>query len=193
MDLDTKNFRQQIIEADIQMALIELGKLYPEYDPSDMHNVDTPKRIAKMWIEMFRGLGEPDFEFTVFPNESDSYCNWIIERDIEFSSMCAHHFMPFMGVVHIGYVPDEIICGLSKLPRVVDYFAARPQVQERLGEDILNYLYMNLKPKKIAIIIESKHTCVGCRGIKSRNAETMTTHSYNYNDLLQFKELLKKG
>ena len=178
------------MEEHIRSALEYLSMIYPYYDLTNPHNINTPKRIAKMWIESFKGLNPPDFEFTIFPNE-DEQDGWIIEKNIEFSSFCAHHLMPFFGVAHIGYIPDKVICGLSKIPRVVEYYSSKPQVQETLGEEILYYLYMNLKPKKLVVIIEAKHTCVGCRGIKSRNVETITTHSLNKKDLLEFKELLK--
>lgn len=178
------------LEAALAKALYSIKGVYPDFDPTDAHNIDTPRRIAKMWVEMFKGLELMDFQFTKFINEDCKSGNWIILKDIEFSSMCQHHFLPFSGVVHIGYVPKNHICGISKLARVVDYFSQRPQVQERLGKDILDFLYSELKPYKLAIIIESKHSCVGCRGIKSRNASMITTHSRDIADLREFKELI---
>lgn len=178
------------IEGALSGAIGNLRFIYPSFDPHDEHNEDTPKRIAKMWVEQFRGLGEMNFTFTTFPNE-DTGDNWVIKKDIEFSSMCQHHFMPFFGKVHIGYVPSDEICGISKLDRVVDHFSKRPQVQERLGNDIKNFLQANLKPKKLVIIVESVHTCVACRGIESRNSTMVTTHSNHMNDVFDFKELLK--
>lgn len=178
------------IEFNLAMAINELKNIYPDFNPTDSHNIDTPKRIAKMWVEQFIGLDEMDFKFTTFDNE-DENSNWIIKKDIEFSSMCQHHFMPFFGKVHIGYVPDEKICGISKLDRVVDYFSKRPQVQERLGNDIQHFLQMELKAKKLVVIVESLHTCVACRGIESRNSTLVTTHSYNNKDVIEFKGMIR--
>jgi GTP cyclohydrolase I len=182
---------ESVLETHIMGAMMALSEIYPEFKLSDSHNVKTPQRIAKAWIEMCRGLGEPDFEFTTFEMESAYAGDWVVLKDIEFSSMCQHHFMPFSGKVHIGYVPSDKIVGISKLARVVDYFAARPQVQERLGDEILDYLEEKLHPQKIAIIIESSHTCVACRGARSRNSKMMTTHSYEIKDVKEFKELIR--
>ena len=188
------------LEEDIGKALETLGKIYPEYDNKDEHNIGTPHRVAKMWIEMFKGLGEKDFNFTTFSNEEElGYTpikgeelprNWVVLKDIEFSSMCQHHLMPFSGVVHIGYLPSREICGISKLAREVDYFSARPQVQERLGKDIYNFLWKELRPRALIVIIESKHSCVGCRGIKSRNSKMITVNSMYPEDIAEFKRLI---
>jgi len=178
------------MEQNIERAMYLLSVLYPKFKAKDSHNLNTPKRIVKMWLERFSGLGEMDFEFTVFPNE-DENSNWVIKKDIEFSSMCQHHFMPFFGKVHIGYIPRDVICGISKLDRVVDYFSKRPQVQERFGSDIQHFLQEELDAKTVVVIVESLHTCVACRGIESRNSTMITTHSSNLNHLLTFKELIR--
>jgi len=182
------------LEKHVEDALKELSVIYPSYNLKDPHNKGTAHRIAKMWIENFKGLGEMDFEFTTFPFESkvDNECsNWIIIRDIEFSSWCAHHFLPFSGTIDIGYIPNEIIAGASKLPRAVDYLSAKPQVQEELGEDIINFLYDRLHTPKICVRIVSKHTCIACRGAKSRHAEMVTFHSFKKADLKEFLGMLK--
>lgn len=181
------------MESHIREALLALEREYPEYKTDDPHNVDTPKRIAKAWMEMCRGYDDCGFDFTTFPNDRDcSYSdNWIYLTNIEFSSLCQHHFMPFYGIVDIGYVPAERIVGISKLARVTEYFAKRPQVQERLGDDIVDFLYDNLRPLKVAVRIRSTHTCIACRGIESRNSEMITYHSYNQQHLKEFMEMIR--
>jgi GTP cyclohydrolase I len=116
---------------------------------------------------------------------------WIIKKDIEFSSWCAHHFLPFYGKVTIGYVPNDKICGLSKLDRIVNHLSKKPQVQEILGDEILSFLDEKLAPKRLVVIIESTHTCVACRGAESRNSSMITTHYYDVSDLKEFKEMVK--
>lgn len=180
----------EIMESHLSMALFELKNVYPNFDPNDAHNIKTPKRIAKMWVENFAGLGEPNFEFTTFPNEQE-FPNWIIKKDIEFSSMCQHHFMPFYGTIDIGYIPNEKMVGLSKLDRTVQYLSARPQVQERLGDDIAHFIHTNLRPQKIVVRVKSEHTCVSCRGARSRNSEMVTFHCHNNKDLKEFMEMLR--
>lgn len=182
---------EEKLEEKIGEALKVLHEIYPDYDNADEHNIKTPHRIAKMWIEMFKGLGEADFEFTTFKNESSIKEDWVILKDIEFSSMCQHHLLPFSGVVHIAYIPSDEICGISKLARVVDYFSARPQVQERLGRQIFNFIKKELDPNSLVVIVEAKHTCVACRGIKSRNSTMITTSSMYEEDVREIRELIK--
>lgn len=160
----------------LETALYALGLIYPHFNDCEEHNMDTPRRIADMWIEMFKGLEDPNFNFTTFPNEYP--CDSVELKDIEFSSMCMHHMLPFSGIINIKYVPNHTICGISKLARAVDYFSARPQVQEKLGEELKAFLVEKLHPKFLFIEIVSKHSCVGCRGAKARNSSMTTEHSY---------------
>ena len=184
-----RDILKQGITKDLENALKKLGAYYSKYNEKNPHNVGTPDRIARMWIDMFRGLDEPTFEFTTFPNDCE-LPSWIIKRDIEFSSMCQHHFMPFYGTIDIGYIPKKKMAGISKLDRAVDYVSKRPQVQEKLGEELLHFLYINLQPEKIAVRIKSTHTCVACRGAESRNSEMVTFHAYSPSVLKDFLGLL---
>ena len=125
--------------------------------------INTPKRAAKAWREL---LKTENFNFTVF--ESNGYDEMIISKDINYYTFCEHHLLPFFGVAHIGYIPDKKIVGLSKLARTVEYFSKRLNTQEYLTDNIAEFLYLNLKPKGIGVIIEGRHLCQEMRGIKKR-------------------------
>jgi GTP cyclohydrolase I len=148
---------------------INLGKI-------SNHLVKTPERIIKVWEEFTSGYNMT-VDMALSPAETS--VGMIMERNIEFSSICAHHFLTFDGSIDIAYIPGEYICGASKLARVVEMFSKRLQLQEFLGDDIVDYLLKNLQPKALAVKIHSKHTCIACRGIKARNAEFVTYHSRN--------------
>jgi GTP cyclohydrolase I len=135
----------------------------------------TPERVAKMYLEMFHGLVEgAEPEVTTFPNE-ENYRSMVMERDIPFYSMCAHHFVPFYGHAHIAYIPNRRIVGLSKLPRILEFYAKRPQIQERLTEQAADYLWNNLQPLGAMVVIEARHLCVEMRGVKKPGALTVTS------------------
>jgi GTP cyclohydrolase I len=137
--------------------------------------VDTPKRIARMYIdEIFGGINAPELALTVFPN-TEKYNELIVEKGIEFYSTCAHHFVPFFGSVCIGYLPDKVYVGLSKLARVVEHFSRRPQVQERLTMQIADYLFKTLEPKALMVIIKAEHLCMSMRGVKKPRHLTITS------------------
>lgn len=139
--------------------------------------VGTPERIASMYAEFFippDQYREPPFKFTMFPNE-EGIDDLVIVKDIHFFSMCEHHLIPFFGTAHVGYLPHEKIVGLSKIPRVVDWYARRPQLQERLTAQIANFIREQLRPKGVIVVIEARHLCVAMRGIKSINAVTVTS------------------
>lgn len=139
--------------------------------PTTESNKDTPLRVAKMWCnELFenrnnRNIGELNDCMKTFPNEYGS--DMVIVRDIEFNSMCEHHWLPFSGKVTVGYVPGDKVIGLSKIPRVVKYFSRKPQLQEQLTTEIGEYLYNLLKPMAIFVEVEATHQCVKCRGAES--------------------------
>ena len=146
-------------------------------------NEDTPLRVAKMYCnELFRNrndahLDELNEKMKVFPNEGTT--TPITVGGIDFSSTCEHHWLPFMGTVTVSYVPNHSIIGLSKIPRVVKYFSQRPQLQERLTNDIGKYLVDLLQPKSLTVVVNATHTCVMCRGAES-NCETTTSYEYEY-------------
>lgn len=133
-------------------------------------NVDTPKRVAKMWVnELFKNEGktldELDHSMKVFPNKYNN--DIVVLKDIEFHSICEHHWLPFSGKISIGYAPAEKIIGLSKIPRVVKYFSQKPQLQEKLVEEVGTYLNSVLKPLFLFIRAEAVHQCVACRGAEA--------------------------
>lgn len=144
-------------------------------DPLDPNLRDTDNRVARMYLEMFHGLSEgAEPKVTVFPNE-EHYTAMVMEKDIPFYSMCAHHFVPFYGHAHIAYIPNERIVGLSKMPRIVEFYACRPQLQERLTEQIAGFMAEKLAPQGVMVVIEARHLCVEMRGVKKPGALTVTS------------------
>jgi len=146
-----------------------------QLDLSDPNYEETPRRVAKMYLEMFHGLMEgSEPRVTTFPND-EGYHHMVIEKEIPFYSMCAHHFVPFYGHAHIAYIPQDSIVGLSKLPRILEFYAKRPQLQERLTEQVAEYLWSNLNPLGVMVVIEARHLCVEMRGVKKAGALTTTS------------------
>jgi GTP cyclohydrolase I len=137
----------------------------------------TPKRVAKMYIEeIFSGLNpanEP--KIALFENKF-GYNEMLVEKNISFYSNCEHHFVPIMGKTHIAYISSGQVIGLSKLNRIVQYFAKRPQVQERLTMQIAKYLQKVLKTEHVAVYIDAKHLCVSSRGVKDDATSTITSY-----------------
>lgn len=147
--------------------------------PITESNKGTPLRVAKMYCnELFKNRNNNNIEelnsrMKTFPNNYDN--DMIILGNIDFDSMCEHHWLPFSGKVTVGYVPSDRVIGLSKIPRVVEYFSKKPQLQEQLTKEIGEYLYYLLKPHAIFVEIEATHQCVKCRGAKS-NCSTHTNY-----------------
>jgi GTP cyclohydrolase I len=153
-------------------SIIEILGLDPAADPNLK---DTDRRVAKMYLEMFSGLSEgAEPNITCFPN-NEGYSAMVMEKDIPFYSMCAHHFVPFYGHAHMAYIPNERIIGLSKMPRIVEFYAKRPQLQERMTEQVAGYLEQRLRPQGIMVVLEARHLCVEMRGIKKPGATTVTS------------------
>lgn len=145
---------------------------------ADRQTVDTPMRVAKSWMkDLIVGSVTENPSMTVFPNE-ENYKGIVIQTGIRVNSLCAHHNLPFNGWASVAYVPEENVIGLSKLNRVVDWFARRPQMQESLTQQIHDFLTEKLKCKSIAVSISSKHLCCGNRGIKHPES-VMTTNSFS--------------
>lgn len=143
-------------------------------DPSREGLRDTPKRVARMYEELFTGLTEdPGAHLEV--SFTESYDEMVVLRDIPFYSMCEHHLLPFMGQAHVAYIPDGKVAGLSKLARVVEAFARRPQVQERLTCQIAELLMDKLHAKGVGVILEATHTCMTIRGVKKPGAVMVTS------------------
>jgi GTP cyclohydrolase I len=133
--------------------------------------VRTPARIARAYAEL---LTPREFSLTTFPND-EGYDELVIARDIPFTSVCEHHLLPFMGTAVVAYLPAERILGLSKLARVVELFARRPQVQERMTTQIARWLQDNLAPKGVGIVLQAEHTCMTIRGVGARGSTTVTS------------------
>jgi len=146
-----------------------------DLDLTDDSLQDTPRRVAKMYVnEIFRGLdANKEPRISNFDNVY-GYHGPLIERNIQLKSFCEHHFLPIYGVAHVGYIPTDKVIGLSKLNRIVEYFARRPQVQERLTVDIANHLQKVLGTEDVAIVIDAKHMCVEYRGVEHCGSSTVT-------------------
>jgi GTP cyclohydrolase I len=132
---------------------------------------DTPRRIAAAYGEL---LTPEPFEPTTFPNE-EHYDELVLVRDIPFHSLCEHHLLPFHGVAHVAYLPGERIVGISKLARVVELFARRLQVQERLTVQVAGWLERELAPKGVGVVLEAEHLCMTLRGVQKPGARTVTS------------------
>jgi GTP cyclohydrolase I len=144
-------------------------------DLKDPNLAETDLRVAKMYIEMFHGLAEgAEPKVTTFPNE-EGYSHMVMEKEIPFYSMCAHHLVPFYGHAHIAYIPRERILGLSKFARILEFYAKRPQLQERLTEQVVTYLEEKLQPLGAMVVVEARHLCVEMRGVKKPGALTVTS------------------
>jgi GTP cyclohydrolase I len=144
-------------------------------DRADPNLAGTPERVAKMYLELFQGLTEgAEPKVTFFPND-EHYTAMVIEKDIPFYSLCSHHFVPFYGHAHIAYVPNDKIVGLSKMPRILEFYARRPQLQERLTEQVAAFLAAKLDPQGVMVVIEARHLCVEMRGVKKPGALTVTS------------------
>jgi len=152
-------------------AILDLLNL----DRTDPNLASTPERVARMYLEMFHGLREgAEPAVTMFPNE-EGYEAMVVEREIPFYSMCAHHFVPFYGHAHLAYIPGKHIVGLSKLARILEFYAKRPQIQERLTEQVADFLWTRLEPQGAMVVIEARHLCVEMRGVRKPGALTVTS------------------
>jgi len=162
-------------EARIEAAVTSIIKAIGE-NPEREGLVDTPKRIAEMYAELFMGLDrDPKEELTV--GFEVGHREMVIVKDIPFYSMCEHHLLPFYGVAHIGYLPnvDGRVVGLSKLARVVEIIASRPQLQERMTTEIADAIVDGLKPSGVAVIVQAEHLCMIMRGVKKPGSNIITS------------------
>jgi len=132
---------------------------------------DTPGRMARAYAEL---LNPRSFDLTTFPND-EGYDELVLARDIPVRSVCEHHMLPFVGVAHVGYLPGARILGLSKLARVVELHAHRPQVQERLTTQVADWLHTHLRPRGVGVVVEAEHLCMTLRGVRSGGTSTTTS------------------
>lgn len=172
---DTYNFNDDEKIIEVAGLFAEIMKVLGlDLEDDSLHG--TPKRIGKMFVEeLYYGLDFDKFPKITTVENKMHYNEMVIEKDIKLFSNCEHHFVVIDGRVHIGYIPNRKVLGLSKLNRVVDYFARRPQIQERIGEQIYYALQYILETDDIAIVIEADHYCVKSRGINDINSRTTTS------------------
>ena len=159
----------QTIKDAVRTILKSVGE-----DPDRPGLVETPRRVASMYAEMFSGLGlDPGRHLEVtFPEEYDEM---VLVRDISFTSMCEHHLLPFTGVAHVAYVPHGEVTGLSKLARVVEEVARRPQVQERMTQTVADLVEEKLSTRGVAVVCSAEHSCMSIRGIRKPGSRTITS------------------
>jgi len=166
-----KNTKIDLISAHFAEIMRILG-----LDLEDNSLKDTPMRVAKMYInEVFSGLNPENKPAVTLFDNNYHYDEMLIEKDIKVHSFCEHHFVPIIGKAHVGYFSNGKVIGLSKINRIVDYFARRPQVQERLTVQIAEELKKALQTDDVAIVIQADHMCVTLRGIKDENSSTQTS------------------
>lgn len=140
-------------------------------DPADQHLAETPRRVAETYAEL---LTPRSFNVTTFAN-SEGYDELVLARDIPFVSLCEHHLLPFSGTAHVGYLPADRILGLSKLARVVELFARNLQVQERLTQQVANWLDEHVDPRGVGVVLEAEHQCMSLRGVAATGSRTITS------------------
>ena len=157
------------IEQSVRTILRAVGE-----DPNRPGLTDTPRRVARMYAEMFSGLHrDPARHLKVaFP---EKYGEMVLVRDITFTSMCEHHLLPFSGVAHVAYIPNGHVTGLSKLARVVEEVSHRPQVQERMTHEIANLLERELDAPGVVVVLEAEHSCMSIRGVRKPGSKTVTS------------------
>jgi GTP cyclohydrolase I len=159
----------EAIERAVAVILKAIGE-----DPTREGLKDTPKRVARMYAELFSGMYEDPARHLAV-GFSEKYDEMVILRDIPFYSMCEHHLLPFMGHAHVAYLPKGKVCGVSKLARVIETIARRPQVQERLTSQIADVLMERLDAQGVGVIIEATHTCMTIRGVRKPGAVMVTS------------------
>ena len=158
------------IEKITKDLLVEIGE-----DPSREGLLKTPLRVSKSWEYLTEGYKQNIDNIVndaIFHEENE---DMIIVKDINYYSLCEHHLLPFMGKVHVGYIPDGKVLGLSKIPRIIDMFSRRLQLQERLTHEIANNINNFLKPKGVAVVIDGEHLCMRMRGVEKQNAIMQTS------------------
>ena len=162
--------KEKMIENLIKTLLEEIGE-----DPNREGLIKTPARVAKSWDFFSRGYHQNMDQIINGAIFKEDAKDMVIVRDIEFFSLCEHHLLPFFGKAHVGYIPDGRVIGLSKIPRIIDMFSRRLQVQERLTHQIESALNNVLKPKGVAVVMEGRHMCMQMRGVEKQNSFASTS------------------
>lgn len=158
------------IAAAVREILIAVGE-----DPDREGLLETPLRVARMYEEMFQGLHQNPALHLDKTFEQETYDEMVVVRDIEFASMCEHHLLPFTGRVHVAYIPKGRVVGLSKIPRVVESLARRPQLQERLTQQIAEMLMARLDAKGVGVVVDGTHSCMTIRGVRKPGSTFVTS------------------
>ena len=193
----------EIVEGEDQNKAGQIASHFAEImrvlglDLNDPHLIDTPQRVGRMYLEIFRGLeDEEEPTITSFPNR-EGYSNMVIVKDIDFFSVCSHHMIPFFGKAHVAYIPGEKIVGLSKIARIVEFYARRPQLQERLTKEVVEFIEARLAPQGSIVVMEARHLCMEMRGVEKPGAMTTTSALRGcFEDQKvreEFFDLLKRG
>ncbi len=173
----------------ISFHIAEVMKVL-DLDLGDPHLKDTPRRVAKMYMEIFGGLVDGNApQGTTFPNDEE-YSNMVMVKDIPFFSVCSHHLVPFFGKAHVAYIPGERIVGLSKLARIVEFYARRPQLQERLTEQIIGCVEEKIHPKGSMVVMEARHLCMEMRGVEKTAVTTTSAVRGVFRDKMARDEFL---
>lgn len=175
------NQARELMAEGYDKVLKGLNMAFPEIDLNDKNLIGSPNRMARALLEICSGLGvsQKDIFSTTFPAEN--YDEVIILKDIDYTSLCSHHFFPFTGKAHVGYLPDTSrgedsrVVGLSKLAHIVDMHAQRPQLQERMCYGIMNSIKEELQPSGVMVVVEGSHGCLTCRGARKANATMVTS------------------
>jgi len=171
ISLEEKNNKKKKLE-NVFEEMLDILDFDRENDPNIK---ETPKRMAKMYIdELFSGCFSSDPKITTFPN-TKKYDEMIISGPISVKSTCSHHLVPFTGSAYVAYIPDDKVIGLSKLSRIVKFFMRRPQIQEELTEQVVEYLQKLLSPKGIMVVIKAQHLCMTIRGVEEVNSWMFTS------------------
>lgn len=175
-DLDTETAAAKDERVDlerIKKAVREILFAVGE-DPDREGLQDTPDRVARMYAEVFRGLHQ-DPRIHLEKRFTQKYDEMLLIKDIRFESFCEHHLLPFIGKAHVAYIPNGKVVGLSKIPRVIDVLARRPQMQERLTEELADLLMSELDAKGVAVVVEASHSCMTIRGVHKPNSSFVTS------------------
>jgi GTP cyclohydrolase I len=188
-----KNIDLKTIETATRQMLVSFGE-----DPDREGLLRTPERVSKMYVELLAGYRTDPYEMLNDALFEIQYDEMVIVRDIEFYSLCEHHMLPFVGRAHVAYMPKGRVIGLSKIPRVVDMFARRLQVQERMTTQIANFLQELLQPSGVAVVLEALHLCSMIRGVKKHDSRMTTsamqgTFRTNMAQRMEFLDNISRG
>lgn len=168
--------KEEGLRADVGFRTVDMLEEILQYTFPDSVWDDSPRRTAERiisyWREYNRDAGVFDFNVTTFPTQVNQM---ITVNNIEFSSMCAHHLLPFFGIAHVAYIPNKLAIGLSKIPRIVKHFAKKPTTQEKMTAEIASYLKSTLEAMGVAVVVSARHTCMACRGILQHNGHMTTS------------------